>query len=91
MVPFPFQCPYLRFDGKKLSQNIFKTNMKFRIGTNYMEYDPQHNEDNVICNIDEQFGQFGVYNATVETNVCKIVTLKEPKNIYFRKFRPRTQ
>lgn len=76
----------MRFNGEQLSHNIFNTNTKFRIATTSREYYAQDAKENVTCNIDEQFGQFGVYDVNVVGNDCEVVTLKEPKNIYLRKY-----
>lgn len=42
--------------------------------------------EDVICEIDPNFGEFGVYDFHVYNDSCKVETLKEPVSIYFRKF-----
>lgn len=46
---------------------------------------PSNSNDNVICNLETKFKQFGVYHLTIEDNKCTLETLKDPVNIYFRK------
>lgn len=80
-----FQCPYLRYNGGIRKPNIFETDLKFRIANESSEYLPQDKEENVICNLNENFGQFGVYTVNIENNTCKVDAELEPKNIYIRK------
>lgn len=81
-----FQCPYLRYDGRNNTKNIFRSDLKFRIASDSLEYSSQNRDVNVICDIDENFGQYGVYSIHVDSNSCQVETLKEPKNIYLRKY-----
>lgn len=64
----------------------YSTNLKFRIASGYPDvYLPQDETGTVICDINQNFGQFGVYNVDINEAGCSINTLKEPVNIYTRK------
>ncbi|XP_018578372.1 heparan-alpha-glucosaminide N-acetyltransferase-like [Anoplophora glabripennis] len=84
-------CPYtsdvLLFNpDTEKSQSVtgkYSTNLKFRIASGYPDvYLPQDETESVICDVDKNFGQFGVYNVDVNEAGCYINTLKEPVNIY---------
>lgn len=67
---------------------MFKTNTKFKIANTSTEYLADDAQD-VICNIDNDFGQFGVYkisNNSLVYNNCEVETLLEPKNVFTRKY-----
>lgn len=68
-------------DFEKLIQ---KTHNKFRISftdTDYLYENIGHH-----CDLDYNFGEFGIYNATVQQDGCSITTVKEPVNIYLCKY-----
>ncbi|XP_057660056.1 heparan-alpha-glucosaminide N-acetyltransferase [Diorhabda carinulata] len=86
-----YECPYLITDycidlneecSKDLTKNIFNTHMTFRLATERKEYFPQDQTENVICDINNEFGQFGVYNVEVNESGCFVDVLKQPVNIY---------
>ncbi|KAG5864759.1 hypothetical protein JTB14_020183 [Gonioctena quinquepunctata] len=64
------------------SNYIFRTNTKFRIASQRQEYFPQDEWNNVICDLKNNFGQFGVYSVGVNQSGCYIDVIKEPVNIY---------
>lgn len=75
------ECPYLFVDIAQ--HNISSTNTKWRLATDYKEYYPEDQTGSVICDLDPDFGQFGIYNIKVENRTsCSIEVLKEPVNIY---------
>lgn len=47
---------------------------------------PVDSNQNVLCNINQELGEFGVYNLRVSNTSCQLDVLKEPVNIYFRKY-----
>lgn len=47
---------------------------------------PSDSNSSVICDIDEKFDEFGVYQLTIERTTCTLEILKEPVNIYLRKY-----
>lgn len=77
------QCPYVNKHFK--NDTAYRTNTKFRVAKNYRQYYPQDDRSNVICDIDNIFGQFGVYSLNVNDSGCTVVTLKEPVNTLSRK------
>lgn len=40
----------------------------------------------VICDINEDFGEFGIYEIYINDDNCSVKTIKEPVNIYIRKY-----
>ncbi|KAJ8929008.1 hypothetical protein NQ314_018367 [Rhamnusium bicolor] len=86
------KCPYLLkyYESNNCSEEdntlkIFPTNVKFRIASEYKEYFPQDQTNNVICDLNNNFGQFGIYHIDVNNTSCHVSILKEPVNIYSRK------
>ncbi|XP_074042747.1 heparan-alpha-glucosaminide N-acetyltransferase [Leptinotarsa decemlineata] len=87
-----YKCPFLLSHHgnhtntglvtKDPPHNIFKTNTKFRIASEYKEYFPQEQTDNVICDFSSNFDQFGIYKVDVNESGCYMNILKEPVNIY---------
>lgn len=58
----------------------------FRIASGFRDvYLPQDETETLVCNIDNNFGQFGVYNVDINETGCYVNTVKEPVNIYTRK------
>ncbi|CAH1111672.1 unnamed protein product [Psylliodes chrysocephalus] len=86
-----YQCPYLltsycngsiqKCNGDE-AKNIFSTDLTFRLSTVHSEYFPADQKNNVICDINEPFGQFGIYNVNVNRSGCFVQTIKESVNIY---------
>lgn len=66
--------------------NTTKTNQILRLASDYRDYYPQNFQDNVICDLEDEFGQFGVYNIKVDNlTTCHVDIVKEPVNAYMRK------
>lgn len=66
--------------------NTTKTNQLLRLATDFRDYYPQNLQDQVICDLDDEFGQFGVYNIKVSNlTTCHVDVVKEPVNAYSRK------
>ncbi|CAH1170184.1 unnamed protein product [Phaedon cochleariae] len=87
-----YECPYLlSYHGNGSIKNcmskdppntVFSTDLKFRIATEHKEYFPQDQSSNVICDLDQSFGQFGIYNVNINESGCYVDVLVEPVNIY---------
>lgn len=76
-----FECPY-KFIDKSVT-NTTKTNQILRLASDYRNYYPQNFQDNVICDLEDEFGQFGVYNIKVDNlTTCHVDVVKEPVNAY---------
>lgn len=66
--------------------NTTKTHQLLRLATDYRDYYPQNFQDKVICDLEGQFRQFGVYNIKVDNlTTCHVDVVKEPVNAYSRK------
>lgn len=50
-----------------------------------MDILPSNSSDNTFCDLDTKFGEFGVYQLTINDNDCTVKVLKQPVNIYMRK------
>uniref|UniRef100_A0AAR5PNL4 Heparan-alpha-glucosaminide N-acetyltransferase catalytic domain-containing protein n=1 Tax=Dendroctonus ponderosae TaxID=77166 RepID=A0AAR5PNL4_DENPD len=74
-------CPYSFVD--KSVVNISSTNNRFRLATDFRQYYPEDDAASVICDLNHQYGQFGVYNFHVNNlSSCEVEVLKDPVNIY---------
>lgn len=58
----------------------------FRIAVNESDLLLRNEVNGVICDINEKFGEFGIYRVYVGDNTCSTVIVKEPVNIYVRKY-----
>ncbi|XP_025836786.1 heparan-alpha-glucosaminide N-acetyltransferase-like [Agrilus planipennis] len=89
LVSFALQisfCPYTEEDislndGNTVIINTLHSKL-WRILLSNPEYSHQDSNENVLCDLDPQFGQFGIYRLALSNNSCQVETLKEPVNIY---------
>lgn len=58
----------------------------FRVALNESSLLSRSKINTVICDITEDFGEFGIYEVYINDENCGINTIKEPVNIYVRKY-----
>ncbi|VEN59829.1 unnamed protein product [Callosobruchus maculatus] len=72
-------CPYLL---KPFNNGVpLTTNLKLKLANTYQNFLPQDQTENVVCDLDHNFGQFGVYSVQNVSNSCELTVLKEAVNI----------
>ncbi|KAJ8957118.1 hypothetical protein NQ318_007334 [Aromia moschata] len=82
------ECPYVPSHHSSGVENTYftgkyETNLKFRISPEAKEYFPQDDTSNIICDLNYNFQQFGIYSVDVNNSTgCSVKILKEPVNIY---------
>lgn len=75
------ECPYTFLD--KSTTEILETGRKLRLSTEQNEYSYKDISRGVICDLDPNFEQFGIYNIKIQnTSSCSVETIKEPVNAY---------
>lgn len=74
-----FQCPF------KYVLNIPSNYTTIESSEYKQLFQIRSKQETIICNISENFGEFGVYEINVRDNGCSVRTLKEDVNIYARK------
>nr|CAH7757109.1 unnamed protein product [Callosobruchus chinensis] len=78
-------CPYVL---KPFNNGIpLTTNLKLKLASTYQNFLPQDETENVVCDIEYNFGQFGVYSVQNISNVCELTVMQEAVNIYTGKWR----
>lgn len=57
----------------------------FKIATNNSNFLSESEVKGVICEINTNFGEFGIYDVYVNEKDCNVQIVKQPVNIYIRK------
>ncbi|XP_044748366.1 heparan-alpha-glucosaminide N-acetyltransferase-like [Coccinella septempunctata] len=72
------QCDYY-MKWKVFASDVFRvnSNYKYKISSS-----PNDVKDNILCDIPEPMGEYGVYNVTLDDTHCTFQVEKEPVNIY---------
>lgn len=85
-----FQCQYTKIvDAAENYTSIQSSeHLKlFRVTLNKSILSSRSETNKVICDIREDFGEFGIYDVYInDNNSCDVKTIKEAVNIYVRKY-----
>ncbi|KAF2901701.1 hypothetical protein ILUMI_04480 [Ignelater luminosus] len=81
-----FQCPFTQEQPIE-NHEILKINTRhprlWRILKEDVSISPVDSNHSVLCTINQEFGEFGVYDLKISSSNCQLHVLKEPVDIHF--------
>ncbi|GJQ67697.1 hypothetical protein Trydic_g16521 [Trypoxylus dichotomus] len=77
-------CPYVMYNHiQNLSVHKVSSDKQYRIASKNFALLGVESTENVVCDINDTFGEFGIYKLILDHNkTCTLEVLREPVNIY---------